>query len=237
MPGGETAKKWTSAYRDLRHDIKAGIYAPGAELPTIAALAKSAGLTNHGARRAMERLCLEGYAQSWQGRGFCVAMPRLQYRLGVRKPAFAEHARAQGFQSASELLAGKPQRLPRQLAERMQCRAGTDVLWTETLRKINGRAVALSIDYFRKDRLDGIVETIADTGSVSQALAMHGVENYRRDRTSFETRLPSAHEALVLGIPRMQPVYATLGANIADDGTIVQVSQGIWRGDCVVYEA
>ena len=237
MPGGGTSMKWVSVYCDMRHDIKSGAYDAGADLPTIAALAKSTGLTKHGARRAMERLCLEGYAQSWQGKGFRVAMPRLRFRLDERKPAFSEHVRAQGFESASELIAGKPQRLPRNLANRMQCRAGTGVLWTETLRKANGRVVALSVDYFHKDRLHGIVDTIADTGSVSQSLAIHGVTSYRRDRTSFETRLPSAHEALVLGIPPLQPVFATLGANLAKDGTVVQVSQGIWRGDCVVYEA
>lgn len=237
MSGGGTAMKWVSVYCDMRHDIKSGAYDAGADLPTIAALAKSTGLTKHGARRAMERLCLEGYAQSWQGAGFRVAMPRLRFRLDERKPAFAKHVRAQGFESASELIAGKAQRLPRSLADHMRCRAGTGVLWTETLRKANGRVVALSVDYFRKDRLDGIVDTIADTGSVSRSLAKHGVTSYRRDRTSFETRLPSAHEALVLCIPHLQPVFATLGVNLAEDGTVVQVSQGIWRGDCVVYEA
>ena len=237
MPGSDPAKEWIATYRDLRRDIEIGVYEPGGDLPTIAALAKSAGLTKHGARRAMERLCQEGHAQSWQGKGFRVSMPRLCFRLDTSKPVFGDNVRAQGFQTASELIAGKSQRLPRSLAKRMQCRAGADVLWTETLRKVNGSVVALSVDYFRRDRLDGIVETLADTGSVSQSLAVHGVKHYRRDRTSFETRLPTAHEALVLGIPRLQPVYATMGANVAEDGTIVQVSQGIWRGDCVVYEA
>lgn len=237
MPSGKTATKWMSVYSDLRHDIKAGVKEAGTDLPTIAALAKSTGLTMHGARRVMERLCLKGYAQSWQGKGFRVAMPRLQYQLNERKPTFADRAREQGFQTASNLISGAPRRLPRSLVDRMQCAAGTDVLWTETLRKINGRAVALSVDYFCKDKLDGIVETIGATGSVSQALAIHGVEDYRRDRTSFETRLPSGYEALVLDIPPQQPVFATMGANISEDGAVFQVSQGIWRGDCVVYEA
>lgn len=237
MPSVEPAKNWTSIYRDLRHDIECGVYAPGANLPTIAALAKSTGLTTHGARRAMERLCQEGHAQSWQGKGFRVAIPRLRFRTDARQPVFSDHVRAQGFRAESELISGEARRLPRCLAKRMQCRAGTNVLWTETLRKANGRVVALSVDFFRKDRLDGTVETLISTGSVSQSLTVHGVESYRRDRTSFETRLPSAHEALVLGIPRQQPVYATMGANIAEDGTIVQVSQGIWRGDCIIYEA
>ena len=229
--------RWTNVYRDLRHDIERGVYAPGDDLPTISALAKSTGLTTHGARRAMERLSAEGRAQSWQGKGFRVAMPRLRLSLQVRRPVFGEHVRALGFATSSEVVSSKQQGLPRHLAKRMRYRAGTEVLCTETLRKVNGCVVALSVDYFHKGRLNGIIETLAETGSVSRALAIHGVSSYERDYTSFEARLPTAHEALLLGIPKQQPVYATLGANIAEDGSIVQISKGVWRGDCVVYQA
>lgn len=229
--------RWTNVYRDLRHDIERGVYAPGDDLPTISSLAKSTGLTTHGARRAMERLSAEGRAQSWQGKGFRVAMPKVSLDLKVRRPVFGERVRALGFATTSEVVSSKQQGLPRHLAKRMRYRAGTEVLCTETLRKVNGCVVALSIDYFHKGRLNGIVETLAETGSVSRSLAIHGVSSYERDYTSFEARLPTAHEALLLGIPKQQPVYATLGANIAEDGSIVQISKGVWRGDCVVYQA
>lgn len=230
------ATDWVSVYRDLRHDIDAGVYAPGQKLPTISALARAADLSQHGARRAMERLCAEQRAQSWQGKGFRVAMPRIRLRLDVKTPVFGDSVRAQGYVAASEVVSGTQRALPHSLAKRMRCKPGLSVLSTETVRRVNDCAVALSIDYFRRDRLDGVIDTIVETGSVSRALAQHGVTSYQRDHTSYETRLPTAHEALLLGIPRQQPVYVTVGANVAEDGTVVQLSKGVWRGDCVIYQ-
>ena len=47
---------WRQVYADLRGAIDRGVYAPGGQLPTIAALAKEARITRHGARRVLERL-------------------------------------------------------------------------------------------------------------------------------------------------------------------------------------
>ncbi|MEM8731074.1 MAG: GntR family transcriptional regulator [Pseudomonadota bacterium] len=237
MAQGETQKAiWVSVYRALRSDICQGRLAPGDKMPTLAALVRSENLSLHGARRVMENLRADGVVQSWQGKGYRVALPKIRLKLNTRQPVFSENVRAMGFATKSEVVATKHLGLPGHLAPRMMRRAGTEVTRTETLRKVNGRTVALSVDYFLKDRLDGIVETLQATGSVSQSLSLLGVPSYERDLTSLEARLPTAHEALMLEIARQQPVYATLGANIAPDGTVVQVSKGIWRSDCIVYE-
>lgn len=228
--------EWLSVYRSLRHDIHLGTLTPGEKLPTIAALAQSANLSRHGARRVMENLCADGVVQSWQGKGFCVALPKIRLRLNVHQPVFSENIRAMGFAAKSRVVSSKHQALPRDLAPRMLRRAGTEVTRTETLREVDGRTVALSVDFFLKDRLDGIADSLRKTGSVSASLSELGVPYYKRDRTTFEVRLPTPHEALMLDIPPQQPVYATLGANLAPDGQVVQLSQGVWRGDCVVYE-
>ncbi|MEO0989348.1 MAG: GntR family transcriptional regulator [Pseudomonadota bacterium] len=227
---------WLDAYRGLREDIERGRLAPGQDLPTLSALAKTAGLTSHGARRVMDRLRQDGHVQAWQGKGFRVAIPKIRLNLRAKRPAFREHMEALGWSSNSEVIAGRSMRLTHELARRMRQRSGTKVISTETIRKVNGRAVALSTDYFLQDRLSGIDATLAETGSVSRSLAAHGVPTYKRDITSLEARLPSAHEALVLSIPKNQPIYMTLGANCGPDGDIVQLSRGVWRADCVVYE-
>ena len=234
---GQHEKSWVEAYRHLRADIERGQYVPGQGLPTISGLAKASGLTTYGARRVMQLLCSEGHAQSWQGKGYRVAIPHVRLHLHVRKPTFGASVRKQGFETASEVICGKTQGLPQHLARRMRRKTGTKVICTETLRKVNGRVVGLSVDYFVQDRLDGIAETLCETGSVSQALVRHKVPTYERDQTSIDTRLPTAHEALMLGIPRQQPVYATIGANLTNDGQVFQISTGTWRGDCVTYLA
>lgn len=69
--GSETAD-WRAIYRDLRSQIDRGDPAAGSRLPTIAGLAAQTGLTQHGARRVLERLRDEGRSQSCRdlGTGF-----------------------------------------------------------------------------------------------------------------------------------------------------------------------
>lgn len=47
------------------------------------------------------------------------------------------------------------------------------------------------------------------------ATVNHGVDGNRRDRTSFQMRLFSAIQALLLGIPRLQLVFDKPCANLA----------------------
>ena len=61
---------WRDAYRALRHEMDNGILKPGDDLPTLTNLAAKSGLSVHGSRRVLERLCKEGRAHSWQGTGF-----------------------------------------------------------------------------------------------------------------------------------------------------------------------
>lgn len=231
---GQTA--WPDVYRRLRADITSGQLSPGSDLPTLGALADEAGLTPHGARRVMDRLRADGLVQSWQGKGYRVMLPRVRLKITEKRPVFGERLRAMGFHSTSHLVSSQTSRVSHKIGSRMGRRAGTKILGTETLRKINGHAVAVSMDYFPRDRFQGLDDHLKKLGSVSKALAAHGVMSYRRDHTALEARLPTAHEALLLRIPRTQPVYQSLGANLDDQGTIVQVSMGVWRADCVVYE-
>lgn len=237
MPEDDTDQKaWHGAYMALRREIETGLRPPGSDLPTIAALAQDAGLTLHAARRAIGRLCAEGYAQSWQGKGTRVAVPSLRIRMQHARPTFHELVEMAGRVSQSRLVAARACKLPRDLAGRFQQRQGTEITRTETVRRMDGRAIALSVDYFRPDGLERIAETVRATGSISRALADHGVTTYRRDCTAIDVRMPTAHEALMLDIPRSQPVYATMGANLDRRGDIFQLSTAVLRADCVRFE-
>jgi len=233
----DTAALWRDVFAHYRQQITTGDIAPGADLPTITTLANTTGLSKHGARRVLERLRDDGYAQSWHGKGFQVARPRLTFRIHEKSPKFGDQVRAMGFMPSSEILSGRLQRLPSDMARRAKQTGRAKVLRTETLRKVNGRPVALSTDYFVPDHLHGMLDTISDCGSVSRSLMEHGIATYRREGTRITARLPTAHEALLLGIPKGQPIYATLGVNVDESGRTFQISQGVLRADCVIYEA
>jgi GntR family phosphonate transport system transcriptional regulator len=227
---------WTDVYSDIRWRIRQRDIAPGTALPTITELSRQSGLSRHGARRVLERLRDEGLARSWQGKGYHAAIPLMRIRVDNNRPSFHENVERAGRASSSRLTATKSIGLPVQYAERMHRRPGQRVQYTETTRCVDGHVFALSMDFFPADRFKGLSRAIAETGSVSEALAAHGVTHYQRDFTSVASRLPTAHEALMLGIPRSQPVYETVGANFDRGGTVVQVSTAVWRADCVVFE-
>ncbi|MEM9755813.1 MAG: GntR family transcriptional regulator [Pseudomonadota bacterium] len=234
--GLNSGSAWKDVYRQLRQQIKSNDLVPGTRLPTIGQLATSCGLSRHGARRVLERLRAEGFAQSWQGKGFTVAIPHLRIRVQNCDPSFHETVESAGRVSGSELVSNKTVGMPTRLSGRLRHMTGERVEMTETLRRVDGRVYALSTDYFPSRRFQRIPEVIAKTGSVSQALASHGVRTYMRDHTDIRARLPTAHEALMLRVPRQQPVYETIGANIDRAGRVVQVSTAVWRADCVTFE-
>lgn len=118
----------------------------------------------------------------------------------------------------------------------MSLRTGTRVYQSELLRLVDGRPVSLARNHFQTDRFEGILEDLAATGSVTKALALHGVTIWRRKDTRVEARLPTPHETLALKIPAQQPVIVTTGVNVDEDGEVVEVSQTTLRADRVALE-
>lgn len=237
MPTPRTyGSRWVDVYNVLRSEIRALKIPPGAALPTIVKLSTEYGLSRHGARRVLEKLRDDGLASSWQGKGYRVAVLLTPIRMEHSRPAFHENVARAGRVSASKLASAKSIGLPSRFARRMDERPGHRVLYTETLRKVDDQVSALSMDFFSSSRFADLSKAIAETGSVSKALEAHGVAHYRRDFTSIVSRLPTAHEALMLEVPRSQPVYETVGGNLDKRGRVFQVSTAVWRGDRIYFE-
>ncbi|MEL6264627.1 MAG: phosphonate metabolism transcriptional regulator PhnF [Pseudomonadota bacterium] len=232
---GRSSSDWRQVYRQLRGRIDEGELMPGDRLPTIAALASGAGITRHAARRALERLRDDGRTRSWQGRGYRVAEPVIDIRLDAFPRWGASTART-GRSGLARLISSRTIRADRALARDMQVRPGAPVYLAELLRSADGRPMALSRSHFPTDRFAGILDDLAETGSVTAALARHGVADCRRSRTRLEARMPSAHEALVIEIPRGQPVMVSTGVNTDLAGETVEISVSVFRADCVGFE-
>lgn len=225
---------WRGVCAELRRRIDDGRLAPGAALPTLAALARESGLTQHGARRVMARLRDEGRVQSWQGLGHRVAEPRIAYRID-RRTRFGGNLARQGRSAAAELIATRVVAAPPEVAREMRLAPGARVHQAEILRRVEGRPVLLQRSHFPADRFERIADVLARAGSVTAALAALGVDDYARQDTRIEARGPTAHEALVLDIPASQPVIVTLGANTDEEGAVIELAHSVWRADRVTF--
>ncbi|MEO0542773.1 MAG: UTRA domain-containing protein [Pseudomonadota bacterium] len=226
---------WFAVYCDLRRLIDTGLLKSGDELPTLASLAREHRLTNHGARRVMERLRDEGRVESWQGLGYRVAQRRVAYRIS-KHPSFGDTVRRNSRNGDTVVVGRRSVPLPHDLASEMGLRTGSRVFRTELVRSIDGVPMVIARNYFPLPRFEGIADALEKTGSVSKALAAKGVPRYERRSTRIEARLPTAHEHVLLNIPRSQPVVVTIGTNVDEVGETVEVSQAVSRADCVSFE-
>lgn len=226
------ATDWRGVCRHIRNLIETGALPPGTPLPTIAGLAAETGLSTHGARRVYARLREEGRIVGWQGVGYRVVTPGLEYAI-CPHTRFRANVEGSGFAAETEVVAARTIRATGATGRALGLREGARVIMVEMVRRVERRPMILGVHHYAAERFVGIVDVLRRTGSVSQALRSQGVSEFSRRETRITTRLPSKYEALLLEIPRSQPVLVTSGINVDPDGAVVELSCGICRGDQV----
>jgi len=193
------------------------------------------GLSRYGARQALERLRDDGLTRSWHGVGYKVAEPTIDIHVDCF-PRWTTNAARIGKSGRAEMISSRLARADHTLARDMGLKVGAQIFVAELVRSVDDRPLAVSRSFFPAGRLDGILDDICETGSVTEGLARHGVVDCRRSRTRLEARMPTAHEALLIGIPKGQPVLVSTGVNVDPTGSVVEVSVSVFRADSVKFE-
>ena len=177
----------------------------------------------------------DGLAQSRQGLGYWVTRSRIDICLD-NFPRWGANAARAGRSGVARLTSARIMRASHDLARDMRLTAGKQVYMAELVRTADGQAIALSRSHFPMERFRGILNDVDETGSVTQALARHGVSDCQRSRTRLEARMPTAREAVLIGIPRGQPVMVSTGINTDGLGDVVEVSISAFRADSVAFD-
>ena len=94
---------WRQIVHAIEQDITDGTLAPGARLPTEAALSAHFGVNRHTVRHALEELSRAGMVQVEQGRGSFVAEDVLDYAISDRT-RFSEWIRAHNKEPGGRVL-------------------------------------------------------------------------------------------------------------------------------------
>ena len=217
---------WRQIEEHFERRIGDGSLEPGEKLPTEHRLAVEFGVNRHTVRRAMGALEDRGLVRVEQGRGMFVAEDVIDYAVG-RRTRFTENLTRQ-----SRLPGGKTVRAERieadaAIADALGIRKGTPVAVIRRLGEANDRPLSVSDHYFPLLRFPAIIETVAEEGSITRALAKLGVGDYARKTTRVTARMPDRVEAELLCQHRNRPVLVTEGVNIDADG--VPVEYGITR--------
>jgi GntR family transcriptional regulator len=246
---------------ELRQQILAGRYAPGARLPTMEELRRAYGVSEIVIRHSVSLLRLEGLVETRRGGGTVV-----RARPQVRRRAMDRYA-ADARQAAERYAAGPGQATdPRtsftedhaiewqeyqltarysdvtadeELAALFGNEPGTPLLCRNFVFYARGEPEQISVNYLPLDLVAGT--PVADParepwpgGTVAQlAFLGHPVS---RVEESVSARMPSEAEALTLQVAQGVPVFAILRRLISGDAVLEVCRHIVIPADRVVLE-
>lgn len=225
-------------YRQISKTIAEEIqahYVPGSQLPPEPVLAERFAVNRHTLRHAIDELIDSGLLERRRGRGVFVLDAILNYSIH-KHTRFTQSVEAAGNSAESIVL--RKQIVPARdgVASRLAVFEGTDVLWVETLRKMNDRPFSI-VSHFLRAELAEPVRADYEGGSLHDFIAIRLGIRLERRYSLITTRIPQGDDAVLLGISRHQPILRVKSLNV-DFVTRcpVEYALGRLRGDRVELE-
>lgn len=225
---------WREIHQTLRREISAAKYATGDKLPTEKQLSERFAVNRHTVRRALAELTTEGVIAVRRGSGAYVAEGIVDYRLGP-KVRFSQNIGDLGRAHAHRLLRADVIPADDATLRALDLATGAMVVALETLGEVDGLPVAYSTHVYPASRFAGLGESFAETGSITKALARHGVSDYRRKWTRITARAPSRMVAAKLRQAENQATLRVESLSVDLDGAPIEFSRADWAGARVQF--
>ena len=158
--------RWRPIAAELRAKIRSGDYAPGARLPSNAALRACYGVSGQTVQHAMNSLRAEGLVETRPGRGWFARTPPPVVRLARRsRPAGCPTGRAwQGCGAEQVVTVLRHDVASPCLAAELCIAPGAEILVRERTMSDRGEVVALVTSYFPRAVSRGTAIETQDTG-------------------------------------------------------------------------
>lgn len=223
---------WQAIAETLRTEIAVGHYAPGAKLPTEAALAARFGVNRHTVRHGLAHLAEAGFVHARRGSGVFVAGGSTDYPLG-RRVRFHQNVAALGRTPTRQISRLETRRADAAEAEALKLPEGAEVHVVEGLSLADGVAIAAFRSIFPAARFPGLIASLRENPSITLALGAAGVEDYTRASTRLNAKAASATLALQLRLPQGAPILRTIGINVDGAGVPVEYGKTWFVGDRV----
>ena len=221
---------WQNIHQDLADDIASARYHPGDKLPTEAELATRFHVNRHTVRRALAELRDAGLIYVRRGAGAFVAQQVVPYRLG-EKTRFTQNLQAAGQTGQRQIL--RLETLPGDASETeaLGLKKGARVHLYEGLASVDNAPFTYGKSAFPAEMLPGFPDALRETLSVTQALQLTGVDDYRRSWTRITATLSQGAMARHLKLGNGRPMLHTVSLNTTSDGTPVEFGRTWFAGD------
>lgn len=226
---------WRQIADRIRVSISNGDYDATGMVPPETTLASEFNVNRHTVRSALAALTQEGIVRAIQGRGtFIERKERFSFPIS-RRTRFNEGIGDQAREKEGILLDCIRETTPPGVARKLGTAAATESIRLETLRKVDGRAVARSTAWFPAPRFDGIEDAYRKTGSITKAFHLLGVPDYVRISTEIVATHASDDDMADLGLSPGAIVLVTSSLNADIDGVPVQYGVSRFPADFVRF--
>lgn len=228
--GDEGVTRWRRVADRIRAAIAEG--SAGERLASETELAELYAVNRHTVRRAIQALAAEGLVRAERGRGTFVnpAVPRLAYPIGSRT-RFSENVMAQGRTPGGRLIHAELARADRSLAAMLDCPLGSALHRLETLHVANGVPLSVTTSWFPAERFPNVVRAYAETGSITEALKLEGLSDYRRRETRITAERMGQHDAEHLAAPAEGIVLVSTAIDVDPNDRPVQAMRARFHSD------
>jgi GntR family transcriptional regulator len=219
---------------DLREKISAGVYAPGAKLPSERDLIESYGVSRPTVREAVNLLRAEGVVNVEHGRGVFVRPPSSIHRLSRSRlsrearernqGAFLADAAAQGFTPSSSVKV-RFERADERSAGYLAVEPGTEITVRDRVMRADGLVAQLAVSRLPRDLTRGTALERVNTGLGGAYARLE--ESGHRIGSFVEhvgARMPSPDEVTALQLPSGVPVVTVTRVAYGTDGVPLEMN-------------
>ena len=227
---GSGVALWRQIEQILQVEINTGVLQPGSRMATEQDLARRFKVNRHTIRRALSDLQENGLIRIEQGRGTFIHENLVDYPIG-RRTRFSENLTRQSRVPVTTLLRGVELGADAMIANALSLSIGTPIIVLDTVGEADGARVCISSRYYPRALAAGLIEHVAETGSVTEGLRRLGIEDYYRKYTRVTARLPSAEDARYLHQPKGRPVLITESLSVDGRGRPLEYGLSRFAGD------
>lgn len=223
---------WRRIADHLSQNIGQGGFRPGERIPSEHQLALQYGVNRHTIRRALAALSQRGLVRATQGSGTFVERFAVDLVLGKRT-RHAQSLRQAGLQGTLRVLKSQVQEAESDTAQALGLTEGESVLWLHTLGEGEGRGLHVSDRFFPWPRFANLDRWVQESGSITQAFAHFGVEDYTRRESRISARLPRVDVAALLAQSPASPVLQVTSVNVDALAQPIEYARTWFAGDRV----
>ncbi|MDR4946459.1 GntR family transcriptional regulator [Neobacillus cucumis] len=215
---------------DIIQRIKKGEYLPNTRLPTEAELCETFGVSRTTVRAALKQLSEEGYINRQQGRGTFVAQVKIQQTLTMTAGSFLEQMEKQGKKPSIKILSLKVVPAEETCWKHLQISLGDPVNKLERIRYVDGTPLQYEVSYIPWHKAPGLSQEECEI-SLYRLLEKEFGLQVKRTVENLEIIVADEFMSKKLQIPNGSPCFSIETFAYLGDGTIIEYSRSVFRGD------